>query len=236
MLPVIFIGSMEISSYWMMIFVGMIVMLCITMKRREEYGLSLLSCMVFTVLLTVCGVLGAKILYCLENIQYVLENGIPGGGLSFFGSVFLIPVFMLPLGLLFRLKPRQTLALCAPNVAAMIGCIRVGCFLSGCCGGWLVNIGRMSFHWPTQAMESVGDFLILSVLLELSRNENFDTRQSYPIFLVSYGILRFFVEFLRDTKKGILFMSNGNWFALLSIAVGLCSILVLKRTSQKEEV
>ena len=48
----------------------------------------------------------------------------------------------------------------------------------------------------------------------------------YPCFLLSYGVLRFFVEFFRDTAKDWLYMSHGQWFSIVAI---LIAVTVLKR-------
>lgn len=110
--------------------------------------------------------------------------------------------------------------LCGPCVAIMIGCMRVGCFWGGCCGGWKMCIGDVRFNWPTQAMESVGDFAILFGLAQASEEEKY-AGKLYPLFLVSYGIMRFFLEFLRDTAKDWLYLSHGQWFSLVAILIGL---------------
>ena len=166
------------------------------------------------------GVAGCKLLYILEH----LGEPITVGGFSFFGAVFLVPPLMALFGLLFRLKPTESINASAPCVNAMIGTIRVGCFLNGCCGGWTLANG---FRWPTQALESVGDFVILFRLL--NREEKGD-RFLYPRFMLAYSILRFLIEFLRDTPKDWLRLSHGQWFA---IAAALIAVTVWRPWKEK---
>lgn len=153
------IGALSIPLYPMMIGVGAIGMLICTWMRRERFGLNRLQCVLFALILTVCGIAGAKLLYILENIQDYINNTISGGGVSFFGSVYLIPLLMPLIGRLFGLKPSQTNDLCGPCVAVMIAAIRVGCLFNGCCGGRVVYVGDYYFAWPTQIMESVRNLL-----------------------------------------------------------------------------
>ena len=167
MLPVISLGSVQISMYWLMFVVGVCSMGALALRARGRYGLSVPRALALTLMLTVCGLLGTKLLYILENWRETLENGLTLGGQSFFGAVYLIPLLMPLGGRLLGLSPGRTLDACAPCVASIIGFMRMGCFLNGCCGGWEMTLGSLRFHWPTQIMESLGDFLILGILLLL---------------------------------------------------------------------
>lgn len=190
--------------------------------RRKRYSLNFLQSISFTVLLTLVGVAGAMLLYYLECGEF--------GGVSFYGSVFLIPLLMPLVGKLFRLKCGQTMDLCGPCVAIMIGCMRVNCVLNGCCGGWEVCLGSVCFSWPTQAMDSIADFTIMLWLLELER-ENRGKGALYPRFMLAYSVMRFLLEFLRETPKDWLYLSHGQWFALAAIVAGAVWIAAENRRS-----
>lgn len=220
MILTITLGNLSISPYWLMLAVGTVGMMICLMQRRKRFSLTVLQCVLLTLLLTVVGFSGAKLLFILENLRDTLENGISLSGVSFFGSVFLIPLLMPLVGKLFRLKPGATMDICGPCVAIMIGCMRFGCLLTGCCGGWELCVGDICFTWPTQGMESIGDFAILMLLLQWeARNSHKGTL--YPMFMLLYSVMRFFIEFLRDTPKDWLFLSHGQWFSLAAILVGL---------------
>lgn len=190
--------------------------------RRKLFSLNLWQSVVFTGLLTLVGVAGAMLLFYLESGSF--------GGVSFYGSVFLIPLLMPLIGMLFRLAPGQTTDLCGPCVAIMIGCMRFNCVLKGCCGGWQVCLGNVCFSWPTQALDSIGDFAILLWLLQLER-EHRGKGTLYPRFMIAYSGMRFLLEFLRDTPKDWLYLSHGQWFALAAILIGAVWVAVHKRRS-----
>lgn len=158
-------------------------------------------------------------LFTVENIP----NGWQFGGTSFFGSVFLVPLLMSFIGNIFRLQGRQSCDLCAPCVALMVGCIRIGCFLNNCCGGNCVEAFGLVFCWPTQIIESIGDFAIAILLLKWEERA-FSAGILYPIFMILYSVMRFFIEFLRNTSKDWLFLSHGQWFAIGAFVVGLAWI------------
>ena len=100
------IGGISIPMYPVMIGIGAIGMLVYTWTRRERFGLGRWQCVLFAALLTACGIAGAKLLYILENFQDVLNNRISGGGVSFFGSVYLVPLLMPLIGRLFGLAEK----------------------------------------------------------------------------------------------------------------------------------
>lgn len=203
-------------------------MLVLTLLRRKQYNLSVLSAIFFPLLLLLCGISGAKLLF-------FIESGFTSfGGMSFFGSVFLVLVLMPLIGLIFRLKPAQSLDACAPCVASIIAFMRFGCFCAGCCGGVLCTVGQQSFRWPTQLIEGFGDMLILAVLLFLEKKGS-KKGWLYPIFLVCYGVMRFAIEFLRDTPKNLLGCSEGQWLALLAILVAAIWIIFSRIVQAKSK-
>lgn len=220
------IGEYVISTFPIALTVGVVGMFLCTFKRRKVFSLNVWQSGVFTALLTLVGVAGTMLLYFFETGTF--------GGVSFYGSVFLIPLLMPLVGLLFRLKPKQTLDICGPCVAIMIGCMRVNCFLSGCCGGWEMCIGDFCFAWPTQALDSFGDFAIMAWLLKTEK-EKPQSGKLYPMFMVLYSIMRFFLEFLRDTPKDWLYLSHGQWFALLAIVIGFIWLLIAKKRMSSYE-
>ena len=218
-------GFLAQYGYHGFLAVGAISMLVLTVWRRKEYGLPLASAIIFPLLLLICGVSGAKLLY-------FLESGLSSfGGMSFFGAVYLVLLVMPLIGLFFRLKPLQTLDICAPCVASIIGFMRFGCFCARCCGGTLTPFG---FHWPTQLLEGFGDMLILAYLL--SCEQRGDKRgQLYPLFLLNYGTIRFAIEFLRDTQKNMFGLSEGQWLALIGMAIGAIFLITNNRYNYKHK-
>ena len=228
MLPYIYIGSLELSTYWRMFVVGIGAMLALMLRRKANTGFGTVKSVLFTLGLAFCGLLSVKILYILENWRDTLENGLTLGGTSFFGAVFLVPVLMYAVGRLLKLRFGQTADSCALCVLAMIGCMRLGCFLSGCCGGNEATICGITFCWPTQAVESIGDFAILAWLYGCEERGKFQNRL-YPMFMMSYSGMRFVIEFFRNTPKGWIFMSHGQWFAILALMLGWIWIFILNK-------
>ena len=219
---------MKMITYYLMMILGFVFMLILMLKRREMYSLKAWQAVIFTLFIMFSGLLGCKILYILEN----LGQPITFGGFSFFGAVFLVPPLMALFGLIFKLKPIKSIEASAACVCAMVGTIRIGCFLNGCCGGWTAKIGETVFVWPTQLIECVFDFLILAYLL---RAEKKGKSCLYARFMLHYSEIRFLLEFLRDTDKDWLWLSHGQWFAIIAIIISLIVLYINYKKSETNE-
>ena len=219
MLPVIHIGELTISMYSLMFVVGVCSMFTIMAYRRDYFEINFLKSAIFTAFMTISGTLGTKILYCIEFIDEILQNGLSSIGLSLFGAVLFLPVFMIPLCRLISFPKRLTTDACALCLPIMVGFLRFGCFFAGCCGGWTVTTPHFTFAWPTQAMDSVANFAILAALLHFQQDKKYVGRL-YPLYMMCYSIMRFFVEFLRDTEKDWFGLGHGQCFAILAFIIG----------------
>lgn len=206
------IGEYVISTFPIMLAIGVVGMYLCAYRRRTLFSLNFWQCGIFTILLTLTGVSGALLMFFFETGVF--------GGVSFYGSVFLIPLLMPLIGMLFRLKPWQSMDLCAPCVAIMIACLRINCYLSGCCGAHPIFVFGYQVVIPVQLVEALLDVLILVVLLLCEKNSKCQ-RRFYPFFMIAYGTMRFFIEFLRNTPKDWLSLSHGQWFSISSIIIGL---------------
>ncbi|MCC8163617.1 MAG: prolipoprotein diacylglyceryl transferase [Lachnospiraceae bacterium] len=235
MLPVFHINEeIEISTYWLMFAVGVVAMCALACGSRKRYGVKIWQAVIYTLLLAVCGLAGTKILYILENWQDFLKNGFTLGGLSFFGAVYLIPLLMWLPGRLFSLNYEQSMDLCAPCVALILACMRIGCFLNGCCGGREILVSGRTIQPPTQLIEMVWDLAIMLFLLYGKPAKRQGSR--YPLFMLCYGTVRFLLEFLRDTEKDWLYLSHGQWFSIVAIIMGLIWLFHITGSEDEKEI
>ena len=229
MLPKVSILGMAFSTYWIMFFVGLIGMIVICWRRANLYCCApttigkKIKAVVFVLLLAVFGLLGTKVLYVLENLQETIDNGITLGGQSFFGALFLVPVAMIGCGWLLGLRPLASTDFCAPPVIFILMCMRLGCFMTGCCGG----IKVCNIEVPAQLIEAIGDACIFVFLLyreERGKHKG----QLYPLLMLLYGSMRFLIEFVRDTPKDIFFFSRGQVYSVFAIIIAVVWIVRLQ--------
>jgi phosphatidylglycerol---prolipoprotein diacylglyceryl transferase len=127
---------------------------------------------------------------------------------------------------------------------------RIGCLLNGCCYGracnlpWAIrfpegnSMGAPTFPvHPTQVYESLLNLGLYAVLAWLFRRKKFDG-QIFGVYLVTYAILRSFVEMFRgDYPEHQHYL--GGWATpahLVSIAIlsaGLVLLLLAPRPEAK---
>lgn len=201
-----------IHGYRFFMTIGAVAMLILMLWRRRQYAMSIAQAVWYTLLVLITGIVGSKLLFFLESGMKSFS------GMSFFGAIYLVLLVMPILGFVFKLKPKVSLDACAPCGAVMVGFQRFGCYCAGCCGG--IAIGNSGRIWPTQLMEGFGDMGILMFLIWLERRGKL-REYAYPIFLIAYGILRFSIEFFRDTPKDWCGLSHGQCFSLVGIIVAI---------------
>ena len=106
----------------------------------------------------------------------------------------------------------------------MIG--RIGCMINGCCLGKVCTASWFTINdvngvprWPASQMEFVFNAVMLGVILLLRRGR-IVPGQLFHIYLMAYGIFRFFHEFLRDTPQLVGPVSGYQIAALGIFALG----------------
>ena len=186
------IGGHSFSTYWTIFLLGMVGMLVLNSFRCKKFHLKLYVSWILTILFVFSGFLGAKILFYIENPVALMESGLRLDGVSFFGTVFLVPLVMYLVCRMVKMHYGRVMDFLSPSFMLMIATLRMGCLVNGCCGGIsLVFAGVYVKKFPTQITECVCDLLLLAGLLFYERFWEKEGRLYYFIMLY-YGIIRFF--------------------------------------------
>lgn len=69
MLPTVIIGTLHISTYWTMYVLGGFSMGYLLTRHRDRYSLSVSKALLFTLLLALCGLTGAKLLCFWKRLR-----------------------------------------------------------------------------------------------------------------------------------------------------------------------
>ncbi len=94
---------------------------------------------------------------------------------------------------------------------------RIGCLSAGCCGGKICSFGR----WPSVGVES-GFQVVALIILFILRRKQWQRGQHFHLFLIAYGLFRFFHEFMRATPKPFDGLSGYQLIALATaVAAGI---------------
>jgi phosphatidylglycerol:prolipoprotein diacylglycerol transferase len=163
----------------------------------------------------------------VEDWGKVLESGRSITGALLFG--FLFAELAKPL-VRYELPPNDRFAALLPF---SIGIGRIGCLQAGCCGGipcqaWFALPGTDGvLRYPTQLFEIIFQFAAGGLFVVMVRRGRGFGRL-FSIYLVMYGVFRFFTEFIRDTPKFFGGWSGYQLLALVMIALG--TAFWIKRT------
>ncbi len=219
-----YIGGKKISLYWSAHIVGLAGMVLLCWFRRKRYDYSKAFSVITALLLAVMGFIGAKLLYIFENLNKVKEKGISMNGVSFFGTVFFMPLALLIISKIAKIDYKKYMDYCTPSGILMLTCIRTGCFLNGCCHGIFFWYNHRPVIFPSQLLECVLDLILLYIIYLLQ--DKVKDGSLYVYFMGGYGILRFIVEFTRNTEATVIGLSNGHIFSIICIVIMIVHIVI----------
>ena len=175
-----------------------------------------------------------------------------GGGITFIGGLIGGVATFLILYAIFRKKFEGKIldilsfAPCCITIAHAFG--RVGCFFAGCCYGLptdsalgivFPNKPYLGAVHPTQLYEAIFLFLLCAVIFVLVMKWNF--KHGLSVYLVAYGIFRFFIEYLRNDDRGgfIPGISPSQFWSICMVVIGIALIFLVEylwKVRKKEEL
>jgi phosphatidylglycerol:prolipoprotein diacylglycerol transferase len=237
------IGHFFLPTYGFLVSLGVLLGLWISVRNAEKQGLDGEKIWNLGILVVLCGIVGAKVLYVINDwdryaanpadifsISTLQAGGVFSGGLvaAFIAAAWYIRRHHLP--------ALRTVDCFAPGLALGHAIGRVGCFSAGCCWGkpthawWgvtftnplaneLVGTPLNEKLQPTQLIEGAFELANFFFLMWLLRRRKFDG-QVFAAYLVLYGVARYLIEFLRaDPGRGSVFGGIMSGTQLISIGL-----------------
>lgn len=160
-------------------------------------------------------IIGAKIpIFILNGISLSsLINGksVMGGMLGAFTTIHIYKYFI-----------KKNEALCsafAIPFAVALGVGKIGCYFNGCCGG--------NFFIPIQFIESLSQFIVAYLLYKFYKKTN-NTELLFPLYILSYLIIRFFAEYIRISPTYALGLTIYQLLSIIYLPFVL--YIIFKRT------
>lgn len=249
---VIFLG---LDLYYWMIIVGILAAMIFFRLFYKKVGISD-RVFNFALIVAIPGiVLGYLSAVLFQSWFSYLQTGkfVWGVGATFYGGLIGAVVFYLAIyfgvgHFLFRDRSHVAqfnlvLFLAVPCIVLAHAFGRLGCLFAGCCYGSVtesaigINMwvnGQWQRRVPVQLFESLFLFLLFAVLLFLAVKKKCEYTAS--IYLIVYGIWRFFIEFARDDDRGssgIEFLSPSQLTAILLVAMGIAFIFIYRYVLKK---
>jgi phosphatidylglycerol:prolipoprotein diacylglycerol transferase len=260
--PIAFqLGSLTIKWYGVMVALGFLAGLWTASRRGLREGVAAEQIIDLGPWLIVGTIVGARTLYVI-SYWHEFFAGKPiaeifmvwNGGLVYYGGLIGASLACILYTRVKKLRLWRIADILAPSIA--LGCVfgRIGCLLNGCCYGRACNLPwairfpedilldppRPTYPvHPTQVYDSLLNLGLYLALAWLYRRKKFDG-QVFGVYLVSYAVLRSFVELFRgDYYEHQHYL--GGWATpahLMSIAIfaaGLVLLRLLPRPEPKRE-
>ncbi len=194
------------------------------------------------------GFAGAAFFQALYEYIENPEKGFKiNGDITVLGGLVSGAVFFLAVYFIFRKKFETKLTEilgafpCAVTIAHAYG--RLGCFFSGCCFGKQTDsfLG-VKFPYvaekvhPTQLYEAVFLFILFFTLLYLLVRKK--SRHVMSIYLISYGIFRFLIEFLRDDFRGKFIgnISPSQFWSIIFVLLGIALFFTVEKANKISQI
>lgn len=220
-----------LHGYGLMLALSFMLGILLGMRRARKVGVDPNSIMDLSVWIVIAAIIGSRFLYViyhldefrghwLDTISPFQSSGQIGiAGLSMLGGVVLAMVVAILYLKIKKLPILKTCDILVPSVALGLFLTRIGCFLNGCCHGipsdlpWAVTFTNpysacanellhVPIH-PTQLYSSLAGLTIFGILLLVERFKKFDGFLFF-LFLVLYGIKRFFIDMVRYYESQVM--------------------------------
>jgi phosphatidylglycerol---prolipoprotein diacylglyceryl transferase len=257
--PILFkIGTFQLHSYGAVMVVAFIAAIWLANRRADRYGLekAQISDMAFWAL--VSGVLGARIVFILQDLPYYLAHrnelfSLQFQGLTSFGGLIFGAAAVVIWSIKHKAPIWKFLDVSAPAFVLGHAIGRIGCLLNGCCFGGVCSpsfplgihvAGSTQLHHPAQAYDTLMNLVVVGILL-LWEARGLQLGQLTGLALIFHGTTRVIYEFWRagtqaqvdagdasSTYWGNLPFTQAQAMAALIVMVGVVIFLVRAKKQQ----
>ena len=235
------LGFMQIRWYSVLVLFSFIIgyFLVVNRSKKLGYSLTVISDMCFY-LVIVC-ILGARLYYCIFNLDYYKENlfdvfKIWEGGLAIHGGILAGTVFLIIYTKKKKLNLIELLDIFSPALVLGQTIGRWGNFFNSEAYGSMTTLSTLkafhipnfiidgmyingNYYHPTFFYESIGCLIIFIILL-IIRNKAKEG-QVCGLYFILYGIIRFLIESLRTDSLMLLNFKVAQLVSILMILIGL---------------
>lgn len=252
------IFGFNVYYYSLCILLGVIVAYILITREGKKQGLQkeFISDLIFYTL--IIGILGARVYYCVFNLDYYLANPseilkIYNGGLAIHGGVIAGLIFVY-----FYTKKKNVsfikiLDIVAPAVIIAQSFGRWGNFFNQEAHGGITtyqNLKNMhipefiingmhiegKYYYPTFFFESIWCLIGFIILMIARRNKNLRKGFQIGFYFIWYGIGRFFIEAFRTDSLMFFGLKIAQIVSLIGIIIGIIIIVTNRNKKYYNEM
>ena len=242
------LGPFSITWYSICILIGIIVATYIIEKESQKYNISSTFVMNLIFWCVIFGILGARIYYVLFNIDYYSAYPLEivkiwNGGLAIHGGIIAGAITLIIYCKKYNIN---TLRMIDISVVGLIigqsigrwgnffnmeahGGIVTKSFLKSLCLPNFVIDGMYindNYYHPTFFYESIFSLIGFIILLLIRRNKKIKIGNITGLYLIWYGIVRFFIECLRTDSLMIGNLKMAQVISILMIIGGVAMTII----------
>lgn len=245
--PIMFkIGGIGIRWYSVLILISFVIGYFLVLRRARKQGISGTYITDLSFYLIVACIIGARLYYCLFNIDYYKDNLIEvlkiwEGGLAIHGGIIAGLIVLIVYTKKYNIGFLRLTDIIAPALALGQAIGRWGNFFNGEAYGpatTMYELKRLhipnfiidgmyidgTYHHPTFLYESLACLLIFIVIMIIRNNKLIKDGQVTGIYFIMYGLARFFIEPLRQDS---LFLGTMKAAQLISVIMFIVGAILL---------
>jgi len=242
-------GRIKVYSWGFMLSLGVIAAIIGITRIFKQEGYDPEKALDMVIILVLTGLFGSRLAYIVmfewqdflahPAMFFSLSEG-AFSGLVWYGgftaSVLAALIYIRRQGLSFW----KMADILSPFLALAYAIVRIGCFLNGCCYGKISDsaftvvfpyVDDLS-RYPTQLFSSGINFLLFAFLLWYYPRRKF-SGQIFALYLMVYGIYRFFIEFFRENWVFFGPFSISQAYSLPIFALGIVLYVWRRNVSAK---
>lgn len=252
------IFGFNVYYYSLCILLGVIVAYILITREGKKQGLQkeFISDLIFYTL--IIGILGARVYYCVFNLDYYLANPseilkIYNGGLAIHGGVIAGLIFVYLYTKKKNVSFIKILDIVAPAVIIAQSFGRWGNFFNQEAHGGITtyqNLKNMhipefiingmhidgKYYYPTFFFESIWCLIGFIILMIARKNKNLRKGFQIGFYFIWYGIGRFFIETLRTDSLMFFGLKIAQIVSLIGIIIGIIIIVTNRNKKYYNEM
>lgn len=250
----VFISIGNINIYWYSIFIIIAIILgyILTIKEAKRQNISQKFIENLLFYMIIVAIIGARIYYVIFNLKefnsLIDILAIYNGGLAIYGGIISSIIFIYFYSKKYKVNFLQILNLLAPALILGQAIGRWGNFFNQEAYGSIVTYEYLNnlhipkfiinsmyidgtYHHPTFLYESILCFLGFIILITLRKKKS---QNITFIYLIYYGIIRFFIEGLRTDSLYLFNFRISQIVSILFILIGISGIIYNNFRRQKK--
>lgn len=254
-------GFIKVYWYSILIFIAILAAYFIISKEAKKKGIDKEFITNLTFYVVVFGIIGARIYYCLFNLDYYLSNPLEilkiwNGGLAIHGGILFGGIFTIIYIKKHHLELLKTLDIIVVGVILAQAIGRWGNFFNSEAYGGITTLKALQnmhlptfiingmyisgkYRQPTFLYESLWDLIGFIILLIFRRREYTKVGQITGLYFMWYSVGRFIIESMRSDSLMLGTVKIAQIVSILLFVLGILLFIyykIIKKESRFEHL